>query len=125
MEVDPKAARRQRDVIAALLTETTIAGVLTTTRLTLGRLLTLAGKPEFEKQFGATMHLQQMHNYARLVAVSKKAVDRLEKNLDGKSESSSTRAAQAVLQQVHKGFELHDLAKLVKQIEGDLARNKP
>lgn len=117
-----KLGRKGEAAIAALLSRRTVEEAAAEAGVSYSTLKGWLRRPAFRAAYAAARERVLERTVARLLAVTGKAVDALEKNLDAREAKDSTRAAVAVLTHAVRGVEALDLAgqvaELRQQLEG-------
>jgi hypothetical protein len=112
-----KQLRKWEQAVAALLAEPTVEEAARKAKVAYSTLKGWLRQPAFREEYRAARGLVLERAVSRLLAVSVKAVQALEKNLKAKDAGVSTRAAVAVLQLAVKGHEALDLAEQLAELK--------
>jgi hypothetical protein len=112
--------RKFEQAIAALLSEKTVDLAAAKAGVTGRTLITWMKRADFQQQYRQARQAILERCTTRLMRLTDKAVDTLERNLDCDKAQTQTRTAVAVLDQIHRGLEVLDLAAEIKVLKQDL-----
>src|SRR5437016_3716175 len=106
-----KVSRRKELAIAALLANPTVQGAAAAVGVNVRTLCEWLKQPAFKRAYAQAREEVLERTVARLLSVTAKAVEALERNLNCNHPGPEIRAAVAILDHALKGSEVLDLAR--------------